>query len=90
MDDSRDYPGANLLGRVVNTSSKYAPAAEIILVSDQGTGEQRIRTDEHGLFRVNLATGSYQVYMQNERGRQFHSTLRVRPQESQQITLVSR
>jgi hypothetical protein len=83
----------DLKGQVVPASGTWT-AAKVNLSfvrEDADRLEQAVATDEKGKFTVTLASGKWKVYVKDGQGQSvFHSTVMVRENEVQQMTLVSR
>ncbi|MFN4261951.1 MAG: hypothetical protein ACK4RK_21940 [Gemmataceae bacterium] len=78
-------------GQVVADNNAPRSGAQLIFVSTARQGQQAVRADTRGQFQVQLASGSWLVYVQDNQGQPvFHSRIEVQNDATRQVTLVSR
>lgn len=93
FEDEPKMDGANLLGQVVTNDGQIIKnGARLLFVSDATTGDRKeSATDGAGKFRVNLGTGTWKIYVRDDRGQPVYQTqVTVQEKEVRQMTLVSR
>jgi hypothetical protein len=83
----------SLSGQVMQDAyNRPRPGARLLFVSDASGGKHELATaDNAGRFKVQLAVGNWQVYVRDDSGKAIYQTrVQVKPNESQNMTLVSR
>jgi len=85
-------PVATLQGEVVSNDNAPRSGTRVLLVSATRKGaHQTVTTDSTGKFRVTLASGGWFVYVKGADNKPiFYSEIKVRDNETRQVTLVSR
>lgn len=83
-------PESFVEGQVVRTDNAPRANASILFVSADNGKRETATSNGAGRFQVNLASGNWLVYVQNNDGTaQFHSRLNVQEQQTARITLVN-
>jgi hypothetical protein len=85
-------PGPQLQGQVVRRDNSPVAGASLIFVSASRRGtQQTVTADATGQFRVNLAAGSWDVYVNGKDGQpMLHKQIDLRDNETRLVTLASR
>lgn len=86
-------PGpANVVGQVVSGKNDPKPGAQLVFVPDAASGKSTdAQADADGRFQIDLPPGEYLVYLRDQDGRAvYHTTLKVKSRETNQLRLVSR
>jgi hypothetical protein len=81
-----------LQGTVVQRDEKPRPGAQLLFVNERKQGtHQPVTADKAGQFNVELASGSWLIYLAGSDGKLlYHSRVEVRDDSNKPVLLVSR
>jgi hypothetical protein len=83
-------PESFVEGQVVRTDNAPRASANLLFVSADNGKRQNVTANGAGRFQVNLASGNWLVYVQNNDGSaQFHSRLSVQENQTARLTVVN-
>jgi hypothetical protein len=92
FDEPARGDDANVVGRIVTKDGDAVKGrVRLLFVNDAATsGREESAADAGGKFRVQLTSGTWRVYLRDDRGQPvYHTQVTIADQEVRQMTLVS-